>query len=393
MIEKMKKTSKYWFLILTGIVLIGVLNLVACSKRISTVYTNTIYKYLSDGISKVTDKIVFPLGEILMYLAMLLVICFVVIGIVYLVLQIANKNENAFCKFARGYFKTFLMILVLVIFIYTLVWTIPIRANTLKNEMLREKKLETYSFGIDELLALRATVVDRMNALAIMLHRDENESIQYDDWSVQRSQSVLAMKSLETEYPRLAGYYPTMKNAICSDFLEWMGIGGYTYPFTMELTCNRYEADLFYPTLYLHEMAHHKGYYLESDATFLSILACIESENPLIQYSGYQEAYYYIESDVRTYFNELNSDEGWKRYNLEVMPSRLVVDDFNESLDKARSNYEEHVNEFLEDNVSGTAKAVSTVGWSTQAELLGDYVYDGAVELLMFYYDKNKGLQ
>lgn len=94
-----------------------------------------------------------------------------------------------------------------------------------------------------------------------------------------------------------------------------MWIGGYTYPYTMEITGNKYTDKLYYPSLYAHESAHHQGYYRENEANLFEYLACINSDDKVIKYSGFISMYYYVDDAYLIMLGETDDDSLWNEYN------------------------------------------------------------------------------
>lgn len=89
----------------------------------------------------------------------------------------------------------------------------------------------------------------------------------------------------------------------------------YTYPYTMEITGNKYTDKLYYPSLYAHESAHHQGYYRENEANLFEYLACINSDDKVIKYSGFISMYYYVDDAYLIMLGETDDDSLWNEYN------------------------------------------------------------------------------
>lgn len=339
-------------------------------------YTDHIYPVLASGIGWAAALLPAALGEILMYAGILLIPATAVILILLFILRKRAKYR----RFAAGYGSFLLTAAICMGFLYTANWFVPFRGSVLGQQV---QASQTYS--IDKLSALRAYAVTELNRSAHDVPRDANRVLIMPDRETIDRAVVRAMQQLSTEYPRLAGYYPPMKDALCSDVLEWMGIGGFTYPFTMELTGNRYVSRLYYPVLYAHESSHHKGYYKEHEANFLSILGCSRSDEPVLRYAAYYEMYRYLDDAYRTSLLSLYPKEkAAEIYRQAVSPEGIVREDWMRSQAEAEALYaaESHPLEHF----SSTAEAAAETGWSTQAKVLGEYNYDGVVGLLLQYY-------
>ena len=220
------------------------------------------------------------------------------------------------------------------------------------------------------------------------------------------------MLAISDEFPRLKGYYPPVKTALCSDILERMGIGGYNYPFTMEPTHNKYLSPTFRPVLDAHELTHHKGYYKENEANFLSELALTKSDDPFLRLSGFHDMYYYVYDDYCTAQSEViermikngeidiqlpieTKEEFQKFVNIcnEIFGPDPQLDDRVYRIMIAGNEIEQQIYEEDShplDDIPQADEIISDVadtGWSVQEEVLQENYYSDVVLLLLQYYD------
>lgn len=418
--SKLKSLSLYTKTILMIITITLIINLVAFSRSFCDFYTKHIYHHIANVISRVTGILPFNLGEIMMYLVMIMAVIMIVallaLLIVLSVRRLAavynRKSIGLFYKKFRHcvavYMKVILATLVVTALIYTLNWFIPFRGSgaqvvadmnveATSGESTKANENMSGDHGVDtsdereytteDLFSLRAILINNINSLAEQVDRDENGYIKQDEDMYE--EVVKAMEGLSDIYPILDGYYPKVKLAYCSDILDFMGIGGYTYPYTMEVTINKYTTYMDYGPLVAHEMAHHKGFYTERDANFISFLAGINSDSKLLAYSSYRYILGYVTDECYTAANEMyNKDpEGTLEYlNKQPKLSALVELDDQHNTEEYQENYEANVNKALEENVSQAAESVADVGWDTQADLLEEKNYDGVVLMLLKYY-------
>ena len=203
------------------------------------------------------------------------------------------------------------------------------------------------------------------------------------------------MKKLSDRYPRLKGYYSQPKAALCSDVLKWMSIGGYTYPYTMEITYNKYVNNLSWYTLIAHEASHYKGFYKENEGECMGILVCLLSDDPLMVYSGCVDYYYTVMTD---YINAMIADYGLKegvRRAREAMAADpdAALDmeqmelDRQDAIKVAQEAYEADSHPLEE--YSDTAADVADTGWETQENVLAGNYYDDGYRLIMEYFLEN----
>lgn len=413
-----------------------IINLVAFSRSFCDFYTKHIYHHIANVISRVTGILPFNLGEIMMYLVMIMAVIMIVALLALLIVLLVRRLAAVYNKKSIGlfykkfrhcvavYMKGILATLVITALIYTLNWFIPFRGSgaqvvadmnveaTAENnagandnispeatagESIKANENVSGDNGVDtsdereytteDLFSLRAILINNINSLAEQVDRDENGYIKQDEDMYE--EVVKAMEGLSDIYPILDGYYPKVKLAYCSDILDFMGIGGYTYPYTMEVIVNKYTTYMDYGPLVAHEMAHHKGFYTERDANFIAFLAGTNSDSGLLAYSSYRYILSYVTDECYTAANEMyNKDPEGTLEFLNKQPelsARVKLDD-QHNIEEYQKNYEANVNKALEENVSQAAGSVADVGWDTQADLLEEKNYGGVVLMLLKYY-------
>lgn len=383
------KTDTYLLCLTILLTLTLFFNLLAFSRKFCNLYTDSVYGFFSDILGMLTDMVSISLGEWLMYifaLALLLFLLFFIFLLPFRYLkpfkhfQFPDRVRKPFIIYGKGLalFCSFLLLT------YTLLWFIPFRSSLLGETGHFEK---TYS--TEQLRKLWKDTVAQLNNACTEVPRDENGAIIFSSKQETEKKVANAMKKLSGRYTRLKGYYPSIKPAVCSDVLHWMDIGGFTYPYTMEVTYNKYITNLYFPSLYAHESAHHQGYYQENEANFLSFLACMESDDPVLRYSAFHTIYFYINN---AYVSELSKairkhPEAYQAWITEYKNTKLVeqiVLDEQEEKRKVEESYSSTPHPLQK--YSETAQNAADVGWNTQSELLQENGYDGVVQLLLEYY-------
>ena len=413
----MKKKSKYWrvFLILLVITLLS--GITCFFPSACDWYTDHIYGVLCDGISRVTGLLPFALGEIMMYLGILLLIC----GILFLLLLIFLRKKRGYRKFCAGYFKTFLMTGMCVIFLYMPCWLIPF-CGTLLGKGENTQRTE---FTLQEIAALYAFTVNGLNEAADDIAISPEGKV--DFYTVDETMAKVneAMQNAADTFPRLAGYYPPVKTALCSDILERMNIGGYNYPFTMEPTHNKYLNPSYQPALDAHELSHHKGYYKENEANFISEMVLIRSDDAFLRFAGYHDMLRWLESEFleaadnallkaiesgvvtlpqppEFHENMSDAEKQQLRAYLEAVAevrmqmlgtdipdvSERVGIIFDAAYGIEREIYEADSHP-IDDMpaVQEVIQETAQTGWKVQGEILQENSYDGVVLMLLQYYD------
>ena len=339
-------------------------------------YADHIYIFFCRHFSRIAELIPFPLGELLMYIGAGLVIT----AFLLLILRIFLGKKKGYAAFLSVYLRILTIIILSVLLIYSTQWL-----TTFRSSVLGKPDYAAREYTTDELGMLYIYLVDNINEECGKVPRDGFGNIIYDDKETVERKVAVAMNAAGDEYPRLKGYYPAFKAAWCSDELHWMGIGGYTYPYTLEVTYNKYVNNFRLSSLYAHESCHHMGYFKEHEANFLAFVACKESDDPILRYTAYFYVLGYVDD---AYHLACINDGNEEKYLTDAKEHSLlpqVGTDFDNAVREAEERFdrEEHT---LED-YADTIEEIGDAGWSTQADILKEYNYDGVVDLLLQHYD------
>jgi hypothetical protein len=129
----------------------------------------------------------------------------------------------------------------------------------------------------------------------------------------------LSMKKLSENHPSLRGYYPAPKQlSILSGAFSAMGVSGIYSPFTVEANINGEMPDMEKPFTACHELSHLRGYMNEGEANYIGWLACIGSDDPSFNRSGWLIAWSYAGGTLR------RIDPGRYEKLLKKLPSYAV---------------------------------------------------------------------
>lgn len=371
----MKNIKLYWKLLLIFLLTAVILNSVSFIHGFCDWYVLNIYRKISEILTGITAPVPFSVGEIIMYTAMAVVLAAAVLSLLLIFL----RKREGFRKFTVNYLKAVLMALVITVNIYTLNWMIPFRTTPLDFGVSDDRH-----YTIDEILTLRNYLADQVNEGCRTVERDENGfPTVREDYTPYLKKGA---ENISAEFPAASGTYPKAKQLICSPFLEWMYIGGFTFPYTMEIASNRYSDELFRPALEAHELAHHLGYYRENEGNFFEYLICINSEDALLQYSGAINAYFYVDDAFWTSLYASGDSENFDMNRLHEIDEQYFKDS-GYFMGMADELYNQEVSDTAEDVFMDASGSVADVGWKTQSDLLQEAIYDGVVELLLKYYD------
>ena len=406
-----KKLSVFWKLVLvfTALILIG--GGLSFIPVFCDWWGDHVHPFLEGGIGRVNAHLPFVLGEWLIAGAILLG----VLSVIFLILLPFLRKKQGYRRFARGWYKAILMILVSSVLAYTFVWFIPFRGTVLGQGNITRRT----EFGFSDLQKLITYSAEGLNAAAEEIPIDEDGTVQFPTVEENRPKITAVMQSLSGEFSRLSGFYPPVKTSFFSELLDHLRIGGVTFPLTGEAIHSKYSLEPHYqPVLDAHELSHFKGYYNESDANFLSQLAMTRSEDPYLRFSGYLDMMNYLDGP----YNEARAEAETELQNegkLPELPAKFNFSDpdhlaqyrafaeksaellgmppsiteragliIEASYNQGKAVYEADSHPLDEmPAVSEIVSDVADVGWETQAAVLKEHCYDGVTLLLLQYFD------
>ncbi len=366
--KKHKKLRGYPLFVTVFIAVIVIINTAAVlSKSFSDFFMNHIFRAAAATTGRFSGMFPFSLGEVLITLGIVLIAAAVVISILLIFL----KRKQKYRRFVGRYMKSLLVIVLTVVLLYTFNCSIPY-CSTMLNFAggIRE-------FDIDEFEAVRNYVVNECNELAPKMKRSEDGTMIFD--GDPDKYAISALQGISGEFPRFKGYYPPAKSMWGSYYMYKSKIIGIYFPFSMEANYSKYVSDSYMPHVLAHEYAHLKGYIYESEANFMSFLACINSEDDAVRYSGYLCVLSYIEDD---YTNAVTDD----RQNKQPQISDLVKFD-NTCYDRATWEYLKKRDE--EKQQPKVAQVAENVGDKLTDAYMDAYSYEpnySEVTLLMMQY-------
>ena len=373
---------------LSVVSLVVILNVIAwCSTTFCDAYIKYLFPVWVNTYGRFMGMFPFSVGELLLVAGVICVFLFIVFILICIMLGVypllkserytPGKTVNGLWKLSKGYFCFFAWALLAVCMIMTLNCTMLYHASTFSEQYYGE---EEGDYTLEELIAVRNTVVERCNALSAEMERDAKGDILYA--GDMKAEAIAAMQKLGKQYSQLDGYYPRPKPLAASDFFSQQYIGGYYFPFSMEANYNAIMYITNYPATYCHELAHLRGYIYEDEANFISFLACIQSDDKFFQYSGYLSVLYYLDNDLwdavgalgyweePVILSQVHEDaiflkqDDWDRINEEAVIDTETVDE-------------------ISDEFTDTVLKVNGVED-------GMISYSRVVELLMWYYSEEK---
>lgn len=235
----------------------------------------------------------FSVGEWMLYLAVLYLMADLLLCIPALIWRKSRAGT-----YLRKWLSVVPGVVTGVCLIMTLNCTILYHCTSLEKQITGQLA-ENEIFDEGQLIALREKIVKNCNVFAEEMTRDGQGYIVYEGDAGMGQDAIAAMQELAVQYPRLGGYYPNPKPFAMSWFFSQQYMCGYYFPFSMEANYNDMMYIMNLPYTMCHELAHIKGYIYEDEANFLAYLACINSDDAFMQYSGYLGVLYYVENALQ----------------------------------------------------------------------------------------------
>lgn len=271
----MKK--KLWLLLLLWLLPMAVFVLCRSYPDFAEyIFARGIYPYYHTALSFLIGLLPFSLAEILIYLLVLIGLGLLGVWIVHMA-----KGKKVF---ARGAYH--IGILAGVIFF---LFVFGSGGNYYRYTYASLTGLEVRASTDQELYSLCMDLTERTNTARQALHESENaDGVFALPCSIDEleNRARQAMNRLGEKEPLMKGYYPSPKAVLWSRGLSRFGITGITTPYTMEANVNVDAPACSLGASMCHELAHIAGFMREDEANFISYLACTNSDDPVLSYSG-----------------------------------------------------------------------------------------------------------
>lgn len=432
--EKAGKKKHHTGLVLWIILLIINIGLNAAawnSSRFCDWYVDEVYPYLSSALGWLTSLAPISIGERLLLAAALWLIVLALITLLWLLRFLftrRRRNSVGYLKrtaFTGCFWKLTLWVANIVLLIMTLNCTILYHVTPLENALPGYGK----EYDAAALADLRDLVVNRVNTLAEEMPRDSDGSILYgryahdaaaakqDGQLVSYTNSGIGVTAFNrnTEidmeagaraavsrlgrhgYPLLSSrncpgrsedgqitlvpFQPRPKHLSLSGFVSQQNMEGYYFPFTMEANYNELMENMNKPFTMCHELSHTHGYIFEDDANFLAWLACVESGDPVFEYSGWLGILNYVNN---SYYASVPREEYDSHPAIHAQvwtDATFVREDIMQKIEASSPLESETVHQSTDTYLDTTLKANGVSEGKAQ--------YDHVTQLLLEYFDGN----
>lgn len=239
-------------------------------------YSRTIYPRVVSGISLISGRVNYSIGEIVIVITLLII---VVGSFVFCVGMARRRNARrgwvlkwlgSGAWIAAGFLWLFLLT-------FGLNYQRPLLFELLGFERRKAEPLE--------LEALGRSAVESVNRTYLEAHEEGRTP----------PDGEALVRLLEDSYDSVSelgllprGDFAPPKPVKASEVLTRLGISGIYFPFTAEPNYNPDIPDFQIPFSIAHEMAHQRGIARESEANFVAYVVCVNSRHPFVRYAGYR---------------------------------------------------------------------------------------------------------
>ncbi len=242
------------------------------------IYSNGVYKFISQILSNITGIVPFSIGEV--GLIIIVIICtWWLIKNIIMILKIKNNIVKKLLKLSYRV----IIAVIIVYFIFNFIWGL----NYYRLPFSDIARIDIKEASTDELAELCEYLIEQGNTLRTKVN-ENNAGVMYlpNGHKDIFNRSYLGYNNASAIYPELRGRYGKPKGVIFSEVMSYMGISGIYSPFTAEANVNISIPDSMIPSTTCHEMAHQYGFAREDEANYIAYLTCSMHPDVDFQYSG-----------------------------------------------------------------------------------------------------------
>jgi len=277
-------------------------------KWVENIYAKGVHAFFENTVGRFVSLFPFSLTEWLIVLAVLGVICYFTLVIVWLFKDRTRRKHILY--------RTFVNVLCTGSLAYFL-FVITMGLSYYRTPASEYMDLEVREYSVAELTEVTLWLATSANETRALLPEDENGvSMLMDEkfWDTSAEAQACYNKISET-YPDIGTVSARNKPMVFSKVMSSTLTLGVYFPYTFESNINVDVPDHTIPATMCHELAHVEGFMREDEANFIGFLACMQSERPDFRYSGYMSAFTYA-------LNRLADED----YNAAASIAQIVED-------------------------------------------------------------------
>ena len=373
----MKKSVKIRFITAFSLAITAAAAIIAAYSSIGFAnwYSFNIYPVIQNIFSFISGLFPFSLAEIAVILLASGVVGLIIFSIVKLILKLIRKDRKK--KPLKPLILSAASTLSVIAASVAFVFVFNCGINYYRSPFSEYSGIKIEQYTPEQVCEVLEHVIARTNELAHQLELDENGICIIPENHLETE--TAAMKKLAQQYPIMDAYYPHAKPvSILSPLWCYTRIVGMFVPFTMEANYNTCDTPESIGHNICHELSHLTGFMREDEANFISYLACRESDDIYLQFSGYQATLTFL---LNAYYPEVDYEEYTRVYSL---------------IDPIILNHNKNAREFWADYQTPVATVSETINdtylkINNQSD--GTKSYGRMVDLVIAEYYHTKGEQ
>lgn len=297
-----KKVVIKW-IVAAAISLIAAAVLIAarCSQAFADWFCFNVYPIVSGIGSRVCGILPFSVGEFFVALFVLGVLA----GAVLLVIHVKRRKGKRILALLGG--LSWAGIAAAVLFFAV---TFNCLVGYSRTPFSSYSGLTLREYSAEEVRGLAVHLIGEANNCAKQVELDEEgRPIKPDNFG---ELAVRAMSALAEKYPVLDTYYPQPKAVLASTVMSGFNLAGIYFPITVEANYNQAMPVSSQGFTACHELSHLSGFIREDEANFIAFVACRESGDPYLRYSGYLGALTYT---MNAYYSVADREDYGELYS------------------------------------------------------------------------------
>ncbi len=320
--KKLLNNNKYLYLLLFFPISIILIEIAKQNEELIEIYfSNYFYNSYSKLIGNMFGYFPFSVGELLLYLTILIII---IQTLIHLYMAIKNKSIIYIIKLI---FKI-LSISSLVYFLFTISCGLNYYRTPIKNDY----ENYDYYYSSNQLKELCIYLINEAAKYSDNVQK-ELEEFNFNKYSEITQNDVMIYLSKNNIKSKVNS---VPKKIFLSEYLSYTNITGVFFPFTFEANINSDVYPMSASFTMLHEQVHQIGYMFEDEANFLAWMIGKDSTNELVRYSVYMQASIYtmnslykvdseLYKEAYSYYNEQqkenldSNNEYWGKYDDNVI--------------------------------------------------------------------------
>lgn len=251
------------------------------------VFSRGLYPWLSSAVAFLPGLVGFSVAQWLVMIAAIAILAMIIRYVVRII-----KDHGERLKQAYRLLMSVIGILSFAFFFYTMLCGL----NYYRCTFAESAGYEVQPSTTEELRTLCSNLAQELNDARAEIDGDlESHVEEHGGFEGYAVRSVLEVETLAKAYPTLAKpYYSQPKPVtIFATLMSEADITGMFFAYTVESNVNVQPPFYTIPATMIHELAHQGGYMREDEANFIAYLACSQSGDALMRYSGYSLAFSY----------------------------------------------------------------------------------------------------